>query len=344
MSATSTVARIFNPCVPKTICLKHARIENPCYRQTRCTPVATSPRRGVATLEFVMSMPVVLTMFALLMWLGLSVIGQSEVTVQARHKAWKQRFDDKSRQPLIFPTAEGFYELPKDFAAGEATKNINAAPIFSRMPKPQSTMTVLGGSWDYRALPLDKAPHWKQHAIVLANSYTGTLQSLIGQLGGDPLDFLIGAAGSFAQKRNESSSAMNDDGGGGGSGSGGGAGGSTGGAPAGGGAGQQAEQQKEKTEAQRAAEKRQLTELREKIRAELKKVEGDNPLNPLGGELGEAREAYRLAQLSEDPNESAEDRKKRLARLEARVDLLKVKRDRLRMQLEDVNEDLDALG
>jgi hypothetical protein len=289
-----------------------------------------------------MSMPVVLTIFALLMWLGLSVIGQSEVTIQARHKAWKQRFDDQSKQPLIFPTAEGFYELQKDFAAGEATKNINAAPIFSRMPKPQSATSVLAGSWDYRSLPLKKPPHWKQHAIVVANSYTGTLQSLIGQLGGDPLDFLVGAASSFTQGRNESSSAMNDDGGGGGSGAGGG--GSAGGVPGGAGAGQQAKEQEQKTKAQREAEKRQLTERREKIRTELRKIEGDNPLNPLGGELGEAREAYRLAQLSKDPNESDEDRKKRLARLEAKVDLLKIQRDRLRMQLNDVNEDLEALG
>ncbi len=308
-------------------------------RHARNQKQQSSPRGGVATLEFVMSMPILLTMFALLMWLGFSVIGQSGVTVRARYKSWEEHFNDQAENPLVFPTAEGFYELEKDFAVGEATKKVNAAPLFSRMPDPESNMTTLAGTWDYRALPLDSAPHWKEHGIVLLNSYTGGIQSLIGQLNGSLTDFIIGAGSNLTSKLDEADNVVNGGGGGsGGGGSGGGAGGGSGGSgapPTGGGIGQGAAEREEMTKAEREAKRRELNQKLTETEAELLTV---------NEALFDARVEYRRAQVGDVPGETPEERAKRLDRLEAKVDLLKVKQRRLEMQRSDIRADLRALN
>ena len=51
-----------------------------------------------------MALPFLLLLMVGITWLAYSVIGQSQVLIKAREKTWQQRFDDKAKSPLIFPT------------------------------------------------------------------------------------------------------------------------------------------------------------------------------------------------------------------------------------------------
>ena len=142
------------------------------------------PRHGLAALEFVMCLPVLLTMFFLIMWLGLTAAAQTKMTVKARNDAWRQRFDDKSKKPFVFTTNRIQYSAERDFASGKASTTVDVSPMFNRFPKPEAEFTVLSGAWDHRALPMTEPPSWTQYANAAGNAATGELQELVGSLDG----------------------------------------------------------------------------------------------------------------------------------------------------------------
>jgi hypothetical protein len=136
----------------------------------------------MATLEFVMALPVLLLLMVGITWLGFSVIGQTEVIVEARNKAWKKRFENENQVPLMFPTGIGDVQNPEyagdaDYVTEEASKTVDVSPIFSMVPGPKSSHTILAGSWDHRAMPLKAPPDWNLIKYALANAVTGKLQS-----------------------------------------------------------------------------------------------------------------------------------------------------------------------
>jgi hypothetical protein len=123
--------------------------------------------RGVATLEFALSLPLLLVIFVGIVWLGFSVTVQSSVTAKARHKAWEQRFDSQGT-PLLF--------LKDDFVTEEATGKVEVSPLFDDWSKPESSHDVMAGGWDHRNLKLDKTPNWVEYAKAAANAKTGKAQ------------------------------------------------------------------------------------------------------------------------------------------------------------------------
>src|SRR6476620_9827420 len=80
---------------------------------------ACTARRAMATLEFVMALPVLLLLMVGITWLGFSVISRSEALIEARDKAWKKRFDNPKQKPLIFPTGVGAVKNPRYSQAGD---------------------------------------------------------------------------------------------------------------------------------------------------------------------------------------------------------------------------------
>ncbi len=126
-------------------------------------------RKAIATLEFVMCVPLLATLMVLLVWLGFSVIGKSQVTSEARSKAWRKRFDTTPGTVLLF--------LKDDFASERATTTVKVSPLLNRMAPPTSKHDVMMSTWDAKTLPMNTAPHWKLYATVAINAKTAGLQN-----------------------------------------------------------------------------------------------------------------------------------------------------------------------
>jgi hypothetical protein len=133
-------------------------------------------RRGIATLEFAMSLPVLLALFVTIVWLGASLIGQAEVSVAARHNTWKERSQvaQGSGNPLVFAA-----DTP---IKRNAETTVDISPIFAGMAPPKSNAAILGGSWDHRQINLNSQPNWDLYAKVGGTSVNLTLQDALGSL------------------------------------------------------------------------------------------------------------------------------------------------------------------
>jgi hypothetical protein len=143
--------------------------------------------RGIATLEFVMALPILLLLMVGITWLAFSVIGQAEVLVKARNDAWRERFKNLSDKPLIFPSGLGavrnpLYSEEKDYVNKSVSKKIDVSPVFNGIAGPKASVMVLAGSWDHRAMDMNKPPNLKLYAIAAANAVTKDLQTKLSQL------------------------------------------------------------------------------------------------------------------------------------------------------------------
>src|SRR5688572_31630552 len=117
-------------------------------------------RLGIATLEFVMALPFLLLLIVAITWLGFTVIGQTEVLVEARNKAWQQRFKNAADNPLSFPILpeHDLPILPKyvasaDYVTEKVGKTVDVSPLFKGVASPNGSHTILAGAWDYEAMP-----------------------------------------------------------------------------------------------------------------------------------------------------------------------------------------------
>jgi hypothetical protein len=133
-------------------------------------------RQAIATLELVMSLPILLVMLVCLVWLGYSVIGQARVNVQARHLAWQQRFQPATNS--LFDFSEGEHETQT------ATEPISVTPLLSSESGPESEQTIERGTWDHRAVKLRSAPNWQVHTDVSVAAAKAGIQGLVGDLTG----------------------------------------------------------------------------------------------------------------------------------------------------------------
>ncbi len=142
-------------------------------------------RRGSAPLELVLSMPILLALIVAIVWLGSSVIAQTEVTIDARHKTWSRR-DESTGTPLLF--------LKDDIVSDKSTQTVEVSPLFNDVDSPESSHVVMASSWDHEQLSLDNAPNWEQFALAAANAKTGSIQN-----------GYTDARNQFSQFKNESS-------------------------------------------------------------------------------------------------------------------------------------------
>ena len=89
-----------------------------------------------------MCLPVIVLLFMCIMWLGKSLVAQSEVTVEARNDAWRKRYESKEAKPFDFGR--------DGQVSGSATKEVHVSPVFDGFGQPQASHIVLGGAWDHR--------------------------------------------------------------------------------------------------------------------------------------------------------------------------------------------------
>jgi hypothetical protein len=140
---------------------------------------AETVRRGAATIEFVLALPILMLLIVSLTWLGFSMHSQAEVNVVARHLAWQQRHENTNSDAFIFATHPG-YGRDGDFVQGDSEQVVNVSRLFDAFSNPEATELVLSGSWDHRALPLDNFPNWHLYGEAIVNAKTADLQNLLG--------------------------------------------------------------------------------------------------------------------------------------------------------------------
>jgi hypothetical protein len=150
-------------------------------------PSRSISRRGIAPIEFAMSLPILLLLIVGIVWLGYIVVGQSQVIVQARTNAWAHRFENRSNAPLEFPTAIGsaanpLYDAEKDHATERATKEVHVSKVYDHFATPKSSHTVLAGSWDHRALPFNGFPEFELMAETMARGGMGNAQQVLNEI------------------------------------------------------------------------------------------------------------------------------------------------------------------
>jgi len=143
--------------------------------------------RGMATLEFAMALPFVLLLMVGITWLAFSVIGQAQVLVQARNDAWRERFKNLSDKPLVFPSGIGdvrnpLYSAKKDYVSKTVSKKVNVSQVFDGVAGPSASVTVLAGSWDHRAMKLNKPPSLDLYVTAAINAGTKDIQTQLSQL------------------------------------------------------------------------------------------------------------------------------------------------------------------
>jgi hypothetical protein len=137
------------------------------------SPRAT-PRRGVATVEVVMCLPVLVGLFACILQVGATVSAEAEVVAEARHLAWAQREGSVGAVPFEFETPN-----PVD---GSAHRSARVSPIFRGFPEPRSRHTVLAGAWDDRQVNLGRQPNWELDAKLVPEGKVMQVQNASSDL------------------------------------------------------------------------------------------------------------------------------------------------------------------
>src|SRR5262245_32693431 len=110
-----------------------------------------APRRGIASLEYVMSLPVLLILFAVIISTAYLGLGRVGVAVETRNEAWTRRDQARSARPLFFTQQE--QPIVQD-----GNRRVRVTP-FVQGPTVTATShhAVLGATWDYRELaPCDE--------------------------------------------------------------------------------------------------------------------------------------------------------------------------------------------
>jgi hypothetical protein len=314
--------------------------------------IRPTARRGMATFEFVMALPFLLLLIVAITWVGFTAIGQTEVMIEARNKAWEQRFKNAADNPLSIPILPNHdlpilpkYNAEADYITEKVSKTVDISPMFKGVADPNGSHTILAGSWDYEAMPFNSPPDFK---LMAKAAVFGTFSNVLDLAASadDPLGLLkklkdVRLAGQRVQSETERDKSQ--------VGKGGEEVGSSGTTPAG--EEMTPEQAKAKSEADLARHK-------EELKARFKAIGGRIDLSsdtvwPVSGELEKADEAVRDAQEESRQkseatrNEQDEEKKKQLqeeaARAHRKVELARITKKRLEYEVIDIAKEAEAL-
>lgn len=109
-------------------------------------------RRGIAAVEFVMVVPLLLLLFVGLVWTGRLSIARATTAVEARHDAWN------ARQGVRHPQFD-FGDTTSGIATASAQQTVAVAwPAASASPRAEAS--VHGDPWGFRTLKMNRPPNW----------------------------------------------------------------------------------------------------------------------------------------------------------------------------------------
>lgn len=127
-------------------------------------------RRGIAPLEFVMVMPILVFLFCLILYVCHSSIITSGVVVSTRNDAWKERYRDIGNNRFNLANASAFGKVTK-----EKKKPIKTGLYFDSMKHQATANTILiTGSWDSK--------HSNSHIYADISVDTDVLRQRINQV------------------------------------------------------------------------------------------------------------------------------------------------------------------
>jgi hypothetical protein len=158
-------------------------------------------RRGLASVEYAMSLPILLFLFVTIISTGYVSIGRIRAGVDARAQAWKDRENQRTGKPLYFSPPGGENALVVTKTRDVKVSKLNGGKVTVR-----STLAVNGGSWDWRDVDPAKFMDTTMTMIFsLPTSAVGDFQSVLSQLG-NISQTLGGAAASMADGANQTNS------------------------------------------------------------------------------------------------------------------------------------------
>lgn len=140
-------------------------------------------RRGVASLEFVMSFPILMLLIAMLYCVYIAAMMKSQLTMEVRHTAWLAR---TSPQNSSAP-----FSVARAHSAGESKSELSRKVEVYRnwYPAVPRKITwgnvVLTGSWDHRQISFDDGVFIYPHFGVLMQMVTaqGGVEANAGSVG-----------------------------------------------------------------------------------------------------------------------------------------------------------------
>jgi len=118
--------------------------------------------RGIAQLEFVLVLVVLLPLFLALLWSGMFGSALARVAVNTRHKVWRQRHETLSKAFEFDAPSTGKITQQDSLA-------IKLSPLFDTWAKPESTSSAFGGAWDHRVIKLNERSPNRPLALLIAN-------------------------------------------------------------------------------------------------------------------------------------------------------------------------------
>lgn len=174
-------------------------------------------RRGIASLELVMALPVILTLMVALLTLGSAGTAMTSATIEARNDAWRARSEVSADDTALKLSRESTTNTLVSRTASK--QGVSISPRISlAAANPQHT--VMGGSWDHRMLPMDSPPHVELYArlgLDLASQFTdaeGAIDALKDLLTGAQMsqseDFIKNLESLKDQKLQEASQMLTD--------------------------------------------------------------------------------------------------------------------------------------
>lgn len=128
-------------------------------------------RAGLAAVEFVMALTVVLFMLVALLWVGRVAEHRAAATVQARHQAWRNRADAR-------PRSFDFTDIDGGRVTGVAELPVEVSPLLDGLILPRAEVAVIGGSWDHRAERLERSPNRRLYPVLLRTAVQGELADI----------------------------------------------------------------------------------------------------------------------------------------------------------------------
>ena len=130
-----------------------------------------SSRRGLAAVEFVMVLPLVLFLLLGLLWAGGVAWRSGDVAVKARQEAWRRKAA-AVHGPFDFADQSGGH-----VTATKESPVVVAAAVDGPFV-PRSTHHDRGGGWHHPAVDMDRTPNWKLQALALR----GTAANVVNEI------------------------------------------------------------------------------------------------------------------------------------------------------------------
>lgn len=131
-------------------------------RRTSHPLIAANGRRGMASVEIVLSMPLIMMMAALIYFLGDLNLKRADVLVRSRNDAWQARtqkgtpevdpFPDQKKEDSLFVKPDSPTDGRQQFTDRTIKKPQSLYLIHTPLVTLAADHTVLGGSWDFHDL------------------------------------------------------------------------------------------------------------------------------------------------------------------------------------------------